>query len=111
MTRPDLGLISKWLDPAIVEALDRRRHLKKEWRRYRKLGTLETLWLMLAVSLDTGRSGLHEILRLATGDLNIRWSISVAGFCKARARFSPGGALLATWPTGVAANKSLRQAA
>jgi hypothetical protein len=54
MTRPDLGLISKWLDPAIVEALDRRRHLKKEWRRYRKLGTLETLWLMLAVSLDTG---------------------------------------------------------
>jgi len=67
--------------------------------------------LMLAVSLDTGRSGLHELLRLATGDLNIRWSISVAGFCKARARFSPGGALLATWPTGVAANKSLRQAA
>ncbi len=94
MTRPDLGLIAKWLDPSMVEALDKRRRLKKEWRRYRKLGTLETLWLMLAVSLDTGRSSLHEILRLATGELNIRWSVSVAGFCKARARFSPGRALL-----------------
>ena len=94
MTKPDLGLIAKWLDPAIVEALDKRRRLRKEWRRYRKPGTLETLWLMLAVSLDTGRSSLHEILRLATGELNIRWSVSVAGFCKARARFSPGRALL-----------------
>ena len=46
---------------------------------------------MLAVSLDTHRSSLYEILRLATGHLDIQWSISVAAFCKARARFSPGG--------------------
>jgi len=89
MIKPDLRLIAKWLDPAVVEALDKRRHLKKEWRRNRKLGTLETLWLMLAVSLDTARSSLHEILRLATGDLNMRWSVSVPAFCKARSRFSP----------------------
>jgi len=43
MIKPDLGLIAKWLNPVIVEELDKKRHLRKEWRRYRKLGTLETL--------------------------------------------------------------------
>ena len=111
MINPDLHLIAKWLDPAVVEALDKKRHLKEEWRRNRKLGTLATLWLMLAVSLDTARSCLHEILRLATGDLDIRWSVSVPAFCKARSRFSPGGAFVATWPTNIAATKSLRERA
>ncbi len=89
MTRPDLNLLAQWLDPEIVEELDRKRRLTKECRRNRKLGTLETLWLMLAVSLDTARSSLHEILRLAAGELDIKWSVSVPAFCKARARFSP----------------------
>jgi hypothetical protein len=89
MTRPDLQLLAQWLDVGLVAALDKRRRLNKEWRRNRKLGTLETLWLMLAVSLDTQRASLHEIFRLATGELAIKWSISVAAFCKARARFSP----------------------
>lgn len=97
MITPDLHLLAKWLDTDFVNELDKKRHMRKEWRRNRKLGTLETLWLMLAVSLDTARSSLHEILRLATGDLNINWSISVPAFCKARARFSPGLALLAAW--------------
>jgi len=92
MMKPDLNLLAQWLDTEIVEELDRKRRLTKECRRNRKLGTLETLWLMLAVSLDTARSSLHEILRLATGDLDIKWSVSVPAFCKARARFSPGGA-------------------
>ena len=87
--RPDLSLLSKWMDSEIVDELDRRRRLAKEHHRNRKLGTLETLWLMLAVSLDTSRSSLHEILRLATGELDIKWSVSVPAFCKARARFSP----------------------
>ena len=107
MIKPDLSLLAKWLDPHIVEELDRKRRLRKEWRRNRKLGTLEMLWLMLAVSLDTARSSLHEILRLATGDLDIKWSVSVAGFCKARSRFSPGSAFLATWETGIEDTKSL----
>jgi len=89
MMKPDLSLLAKWLDPEIVDELDRRRRLTKEHRRNRKLGTLETLWLMLAVSLDTARSSLHEILRLATGELDIKWSVSVPAFCKARSRFSP----------------------
>jgi len=89
MIKPDLNLVAKWLDQDIVEALDKKRRSMKEWRRNRKLGTLATLWLMLAVSLDTARSSLHEILRLATGDLNIIWSVSVPAFCKARSRFSP----------------------
>jgi hypothetical protein len=92
MIRPDLSLLAKWLTPDIVEALDKKRRLRKEWRRNRKLGTLETLWLMLAVSLDTARSSLHEILRLSIGELDIKWSVSVPAFCKARSRFSPGGA-------------------
>ncbi len=99
MIKPDLQLLARWLDSATVEALDKRRRLKNEWRRSRKLGTLETLWLMLAVSLDTARSSLHEILRLATGELNIDWSVSVAGFCKARSRFSPGRPVLVAWKT------------
>jgi len=32
MIKPDLRLIAKWLDPAVVEELDKRRYLKKEWR-------------------------------------------------------------------------------
>ncbi len=108
MTKPDLRLLAKWLDSGIVAALDKRRHSKKEWRRNRKLGTLETLWLMLAVSLDTQRASLHEILRLSTGELGIKWSISVAAFCKARARFSPGGAVMVAWRTGIAATKNPR---
>lgn len=102
MPQPDLQLFAHWLDPALVTALDRRRRLKKEWHRRRKLTTLETLWLMLAVSLDTHRSSLYEILRLATGQLDIQWSVSVPAFCKARARFSPPGTVLVVWQTGIA---------
>lgn len=107
MVKPDLSLIAEWLDPHIVEELDKKRRLKKELRRNRKLGTLETLWLMLAVSLDTAKSSLHEILRLATGALDINWSVSVPAFCKARSRFSPGSAFLVAWETGVEDTKSL----
>jgi hypothetical protein len=107
MIKPDLHQLAKWLDPVIVEALDKRRHLKKEWRRNRKLGTLGTLWLMLAVSLDAARSSLHEILRLATGDLDIKWSVSVPAFCKARSRFSPERAFLVARATGIADSKNL----
>ena len=108
MKKPDLCILAQWLDPDLVATLESRRRLKKEWHRRRKLATLETLWLMLAVSLDTQRSGLFEILRLATGQLGIEWSISVAAFCKARARFSPAGSLLVLWQTGIAAAKSLQ---
>ena len=97
MKKPDLSMLAQWIEPALVATLETRRHLKNEWHRRRKLSTLETLWLMLAVSLDTQRSSLFEILRLATGQLNIPWSISVPAFCKARARFSPPVSLLALW--------------
>ena len=109
MPKPDLRLLAQWLDPALVSALEDRRRLKKEWHRHRKLATLETLWLMLAVSLDTHRSSLYEILRLATGQLGIQWSISVAAFCKARARFSPGRPVLVVWRTGLAAANRLQR--
>lgn len=107
MSKPDLRLLTQWLDPTLVTKLENRRHLKNEWHRHRKLATLETLWLMLAVSLDTHRSCLYEILRLATGHLDIKWSISVAAFCKARSRFSPGGFILGLWHAGLPAAKSL----
>jgi len=108
MPHPDLQLLSHWLDPALVTALESRRRLKKEWHRRRKLATLETLWLMLAVSLDTHRASLYEILRLATGQLGIQWSISVPAFCKARARFSPAGSILVVWRAGIATAESLQ---
>ncbi len=107
MSKSDLRLPTQWLDPALVSRLEDRRYLKNEWVRHRKLATLETLWQMLAVSLDTHRSGLHDILRLATGQLGIPWSISVAAFCKARARFSPGGFILGIWRPGLAAANCL----
>ena len=109
MQKPDLQLFVQWLDPTLVSVLEHRRRLKKEWQRRRKLATLETLWLMLAVSLDTHRSSLYEILRLATGQLAIQWSISVAAFCKARARFSPGRSVLVAWRAGIAAPNSLQR--
>lgn len=52
MKKPDLQMLAQWLDPAIVAALETQRRMKKEWHRRRKLATLQTLWLMLAVSLD-----------------------------------------------------------
>ena len=103
MIKPDLNLLAQWLNPEIVAELDKKRRLTKECRRNRKLGTLATLWLMLAVSLDTSLSSLHEILRMATGELDIKWSVSVPAFCKARARFSPGGSFMAPWQTGFTA--------
>jgi len=102
MTRPDLRMLAQWLDPVLVAMLEDRRRLNNEWWRRRKLATLETLWLMLAVSLDTQRASLYEILRFATAELGVPWSISVAAFCKARARFSPGLSLMAPWNTGIA---------
>lgn len=109
MPKPDLKLLVRWLDPTLVSLLETKRLLKKEWQRHRKLATLETLWLMLAVSLDTQRSSLYEILRLATGNLNLKWSISVAAFCKARARFSPGGLILDLWLVGFSTAKYLQR--
>jgi hypothetical protein len=109
MQQPDLQMLAHWLDPALVAALETRRRVKKEWCRHRKLATLQTLWLMLAVSLDTQRSSLHEILRLTTGELGIQWSVSVAAFCKARARFSPKLSIMVIWRTCIAATNHLQR--
>jgi len=111
MPEPDLRMLAQWLDPVLVAMLESRRRLNNEWRRRRKLGTLATLWLMLAVSLDTHRSSLNEILRLATAELGILWSISVPAFCKARARFSPRRSFLAAWRIGIQAAKDLQRRA
>jgi len=111
MVKPDLRLLAHWLDPALVSVLEDRGRLKKEWQRHRKLATLETLWLMLAVSLDTHRTSLYEILRLATGQLDIQGSVSVAAFCKARKRFSPKRSHLVVRRSGRTAANRLQGAA
>jgi len=111
MKKPDLQMLAQWLDPAIVAALETRRLLKKEFYRHRKLATLQTLWLMLAVSLDTQQSSLQDILRLATGQLGIQFSVSVAAFCKARARFSPQCPIMAVWRFGIALANRLQPSA
>ena len=111
MKLPDLQMLAHWLDPALVATLETRRRKKKEWHRRRKLATLQTLWLMLAVSLDTQRSSLHEILRLATGQLGIQFSVSVPAFCKARARFSPQRPIMVAWRIGIAIASRLQPSA
>ena len=111
MKLPDLQMLAHWLDPALVATLETRRRLKKEWHRRRKLATLQTLWLMLAVSLDTQRSSLHEILRWATGQLDIQFSVSVPAFCKARARFSPQRSIMVVWRIGIAIANRLQPSA
>jgi hypothetical protein len=103
MRKPDLRMFAQWLDPILIAMLENRRRLNHEWQRRRKLATLETFWLMLAVSLDTQRASLYEIIRFATAELGIQWSVSVAAFCKARSRFSPGRPLMAAWNTGIQA--------
>jgi hypothetical protein len=100
MKKPDLQQLANWIDPNLIYLLEQRRLKNKEWHRRRKLGTLQTLWLMIAVSLDTQRSSLHEILSLATAKLNIQWSVSVAAFCKARAHFPPRRPILAPQSAG-----------
>ena len=95
MPKLELPNIAQWIDVALISSLEQRRQKNKEWRRRRKLGTLQTLWLMLAVSLDAQRSSLHEILALAVAQLDIQWSVSVAAFCKARSHFSPRRLVLA----------------
>jgi hypothetical protein len=107
MRQPDLRMLTQWLDPILVAMLENRRRLNGEWQRRRKLATLEILWLMLAVSLDTQRANLYEILQFATAQLATPWSISVAAFCKARARFSPGTSLMAVWNSRIAAAKGV----
>ena len=111
MKQPDLQMLAHWLDPVVVATLDARRRLKKEWQRQRKLATLQTLWLMLAVSLDTQRSSLHEILRLATGQLGFHFSVSVTAFCKARARFSPQLPIVVVWRISIAIANRLQPSA
>ncbi len=90
MKRPMLSGLVDWIDRGLVVRIDDRRRKDGEVRRSRKLGTTEMLWLMLSVALNTGRSSLHEILRLTAAEMGMQWTISVAGFCKARLFFRCG---------------------
>jgi len=90
------GLV-EWMDGDLLAWVERKRRCEGEIKRNRKLGTTEVLWLMLAVALHTGSNGLHEILRLATADLAIPWTVSAAAFCKARKRFSPPASAVPSW--------------
>lgn len=96
MNKPMLSGLVDWIDRGLVARIDDRRREDGEIKRSRKLGTTEMLWLMLAVSLNTGRTGLHEILRLATAELGMQWNVSVAGFCKARLFFPCGSFISST---------------
>lgn len=89
MRQPDLCGLAAWIGEDLPNWVGAQRRDCGEVQRQRRLGTTEMLWLMLAVALDTGRTGLHEILRLATARLSLPWVVSTAAFCKARARFSP----------------------
>lgn len=109
MKPPSLHGLAEWIGADLLEQIDARRRQAGEIKRTRKLGTTELIWLMLAVSLDTGRSGLHEILRLATAELDIDWDVSVAAFCKARKRFFPPPSIFSSRTAGSALVSPTRQ--
>lgn len=90
MMKPDLKNLSKWIGEDILGALCRKRKNSGAIKRERKLGTSETLLICLGVAIHSERYSLHDILRdIATG-IRLEWAVSAPGFCKARARFSPG---------------------
>lgn len=79
----------RWVGDSILCDLDKWRRHRGEAHRQRKLGTVETVWLMFCVAVDNRRRNLHEILRLATDEMAGDYRITVSAFCQARARFSP----------------------
>lgn len=83
--------LEELLGRELLMRLDDERWRRGEIQRQRKLDTAATLWLMLNVALETGRRGLHEILRLGLGipPPGAAGRVSKAAFSKARARFSP----------------------
>jgi len=93
------GLVD-WIGEDLLARIDSKRRHSGELKRRRKLGTVELLWLMLAVALDTGKNGLHDILRLATAELDIDREVSIGGFCKARKRFFPPAPTLSSRAVG-----------
>ncbi len=90
MIKLELNYLKKWLGEDIIDEVSAKRKKRGEIKRERKLGTLETLLLCLAVAINSERPGLHDILRSVSADPGIKWNVSVSGFCKARFRFSPG---------------------
>lgn len=90
MKKLELNYLKKWLGDDTIDKVCAKRKQRGEIKRERKLGTLETLLLCLAVAINSERPGLHDIIRSASADLGINWKVSVSGFCKARFRFSPG---------------------
>ena len=109
MNRPDLSGLAAWIGADLLTWVAKERRDCGEVQRERSLGTAEMLWLMLAVALDTGRSGLHEILRLATARLDLPWKVSTAAFCKARGRFSPQASARPARAPGAAALSPARE--
>lgn len=88
--RLDLRNLSKWIGEGTLAALRQKRKDNGECERERKLGTLETLLMCLGVAIHSERYGLNDILRHVAADIGSGWVVSAPGFCKARARFSPG---------------------
>ncbi len=84
-----LEKMREWLGGGIIEEISSARRKSGESRREGKLGTAEMIFLFLSVALNTEKKSIHEILRQCSFDSGEEWSVSPAGFCKARARFSP----------------------
>ena len=89
MNKPDLSSLIQWIGTELIETIDKERRNRKEIIRDRKLGTIQVLWLFLAVAINSGKRNLDEIVQQAVNDLGVQWTLTVAAFCKARARFSP----------------------
>lgn len=82
--------LAPWLEADLVASIASTRRARGEVQRERRLGTVQMLWLMLAVALRNDQGGLAPILGRALADLpEVGWTVSVSAFCQARARFSP----------------------
>lgn len=79
----------EWIGTQIVNQIISARKESGETKRDRKAGTAKMIFIFLSLAFNTDKKSLGEILRQCAFDSGGDWSLTPAGFSKARARFSP----------------------
>lgn len=88
MKAPDMNNLAKWIGQDTIEEITEGRKKSGEVKREGKFSTIRVFWLSLFVA-HSGKSSLYDIVQTALSQQRTVRTLSVSGFCKARARFSP----------------------
>jgi hypothetical protein len=89
MAHVKLSWIGEWLGSGLIDHVDGQRREAGEVKRNRVLGTLEMVWLFLALAADSGANSLRTVIEQACEDVGSGFKVSVPAFCRQRKRFSP----------------------